>query len=68
MPEHLKFAKFLSAIVNHLRNKNDPAIVSACLDVVTKIFNSPKPNYERYLYITALDDAGKYFQDHERVK
>jgi hypothetical protein len=64
MPEHLKLSKFLSAIVNHLRNKNYNSIISACLDVVTKIFTNPKPNYERYLYITALDDAGKYFQDH----
>lgn len=29
---------------------------------------SPKPNYFRYLYITALDDIGKYFQDDERVQ
>lgn len=35
--------------------------------MVCKIFTNPKPNYYRYLYITALDDAGKYFQNHEKV-
>ena len=31
------------------------------LFIVKKIFNDPKPNYYRYLYITVLEDVGKYF-------
>ena len=32
-----------------------------------KIFENPKKNFCRYLYITALDDVGKYFGDFSRV-
>ena len=35
--------------------------------MVYKIFTNPKPNFYRFLYITALDDAGKYFQNHQKV-
>lgn len=38
------------------------------MDVVNSIFYETKPNYFRYLYIIALDDLGKYFQDHESVQ
>lgn len=67
-PEYLKLSKFLSLLVEHLLGYNYQLIMQACLEVVDRIFNNPKPNYYRYMYITALDDAGKYFQDHERVQ
>lgn len=67
-PEYLKLCKFLSSIIEYLRPREYSAIMNACLNVLNRIFTSPKNQYYRYLYITCLDDAGRYFQDEEKVQ
>ena len=63
-PSNLKITKFLSGIVQYLYHHDWVSISCECLKVMNRIFSEPKKDFYRYLYITILEDIGRYFGDH----